>query len=606
MTSVNGKTLDRDSLNRLSKMQGYMGMGHELVNYDSAYHNVMLSQLGKVAIVDELDNAIEIAKAFGYNFKIITLKGDIIRPSGAMTGGSIDKSNSSGVLGRKREIDELTERTKELVRIIKGLNEEAVECNTKMSNSIAQLNKIDTELRELDIKLIEAKSVEKRLGERLTEIDLRKNSLNTDVEAIAKEREKTQREIEEAGIKLGKIENVLISLKNEIEKCEQDNSAGRSAVDTMNNQLTENKITVNTILHKIETAKENHSRINTSRELILRDIEEKKNEIFQNEKISSEMKNLAEDMAKKIAKFVDVQTGQSGQIEKLTLEKQILSDELSGMTNEIADVSKKVYMLQEEYNRLEVRKAKLETEEENFRTRLWEEYEITFVNAGEYIKGKELGSFTHMQKVINEIKGQIRELGDINVNAIEDYKNTKERLEFLSNQMEDLEVSKVKLEKIIHDMSIIMKKQFVDHFELINQSFSNVFRELFEGGKANIVIVDKDNVLESPIEIEVQPPGKKLQNMMLLSGGEKALTAIALLFAVLKLKPTPFCVLDEIEAALDDSNVIRFADYVTKFSKKTQFVMITHRKGTMEAADIIYGVTMEERGVSKIVSMKFD
>jgi chromosome segregation protein len=234
--------------------------------------------------------------------------------------------------------------------------------------------------------------------------------------------------------------------------------------------------------------------------------------------------------------------------------------------------------------------------------RMWDEYELTYSNAIEFKKNIE--SIPQAQKTINEYRTQIKELGPVNVSAIDDYIKTKERFEFMSVQKDDMEQAKDKLHKVIYEMVQIMKKQFVEQFKLINENFGIVYRELFGGGRAELIITDENNVLESGIDIEVQPPGKKLQNMMLLSGGERAFTAIALLFAILRLKPTPFCLLDEIEAALDDANVYRFGEYLKKYSTKTQFVMVTHRKGTMEAADTMYGVTMQEHGVSKIVSMK--
>ncbi len=606
MTAVNGKTLEKEIVEKLQKTKGYIGLGYEIISYDKEYHNIMLSQLGKVAIADDLDNAVDMAREFGYGFKIITLKGDIIRPSGAMTGGSQDKAVSSGILGRKREIEELTQRTKELSREVKEMNGEAVACTVKISNSAMEAGKLDAECRGLEIKLVEARSVRERAKDRYEYIQSRKHNLETDMENIDTEGRRILGEIEEIHKNIQSIEEKLEDTQSKIEECEKENSAGRAAVDAMNRELTDKKLSVNSILHKIESIKENLQREQKELEETIRSVEAKELCIEDNLKIMDEMKAAEREMESVVNKYAKEKSGKGEEVDKLALEKQTVGDELLGAANKIADTSKKVYMLQEEYNRFEVKKAKLEAESENCRSKLWEDYEITYMNAAEYVKDKDLGSYTSMQRYINEVRGKIKELGDVNVNAIEDYKNTKERLEFLNTQMEDLEASKIKLEKIIHDMSVIMKKQFVDHFELINQSFNSVFRELFEGGRANVFITDKDNVLESPIEIEVQPPGKKLQNMMLLSGGEKALTAIALLFAVLRLKPTPFCILDEIEAALDDTNVIRFAEYVTKFSDNTQFVIITHRKGTMEAADVIYGVTMEERGVSKVVSMKFN
>ena len=232
---------------------------------------------------------------------------------------------------------------------------------------------------------------------------------------------------------------------------------------------------------------------------------------------------------------------------------------------------------------------------------MWEEYEITPNHAENYAKPENVAV---VQKRVNELRNQIKNLGSINVDSIEEYKQTKERYDFMTEQKVDLEESSDKLKKIISDMTDVMKKQFQEQFKIINKNFGVIFAELFGGGKANLKLADENNVLECGIDIEAQPPGKKLQNMMLLSGGEKALTAIALLFAILKINPAPFCVLDEIEAALDDVNVNRFAEYLKKFTNEIQFLVITHRKGTMEAADTVYGITMEENGISKLLSMK--
>ena len=250
---------------------------------------------------------------------------------------------------------------------------------------------------------------------------------------------------------------------------------------------------------------------------------------------------------------------------------------------------------------MDLKKSKIEFELDQTINKMWEEYELT-PNTVEGITKAE--NPTEVQKQVNSIRSEIRELGSINVDSIKEYKELKERYDFMSEQRYDLEESSNKLKKVISEMTDTMKKQFSEQFKIINKNFGDVFVELFGGGKAELKLSDENNILESGIEIEVQPPGKKLQNMMLLSGGEKAFTAIALLFAILQINPAPFCVLDEIEAALDDVNVYRFAEYLKKFTKKTQFLVITHRKGTMEAADTVYGITMEEKGISKLLSMK--
>ncbi len=295
-------------------------------------------------------------------------------------------------------------------------------------------------------------------------------------------------------------------------------------------------------------------------------------------------------------------TGKTFEIDRLVEEKRVLEEESSDFIEKLNASNKTILLLQEEYNRIDVKNTRAETEMKSIQDRMWDEYELTYSNALEL--KKEIQSIPQAQKTINDYRAQIKMLGPVNVSAIDDYIKTKERFEFMSVQKNDMEQAKDKLHKIIAEMLQIMKKQFIEQFTLINENFGIVYRELFGGGRAELIISDRENVLESGIEIEVQPPGKKLQNMMLLSGGERAFTAIALLFAILRMKPTPFCLLDEIEAALDDANVYRFGEYLKKFSQNTQFIMVTHRKGTMEAADTMYGVTMQEHGVSKVVSMK--
>lgn len=250
---------------------------------------------------------------------------------------------------------------------------------------------------------------------------------------------------------------------------------------------------------------------------------------------------------------------------------------------------------------MDIKKSKIEVELEQIINKMWEDYEVTPNNIENYKKPENIQATTKQVKILRE---EIKELGSVNIDAIEEYKQTKERYDFMCEQRLDLENSSIKLKKIIQDMTKIMKEQFIEKFKVINQNFREVFMELFDGGKAELKLADEEKILECGIEIEVQPPGKKLQNMNLLSGGEKAFTAIALLFAILKINPAPFCVLDEIEAALDEVNVYRFAQYLKNFTKDTQFLVITHRKGTMEIADTVYGITMKENGISKLLSMK--
>jgi condensin subunit Smc len=297
-------------------------------------------------------------------------------------------------------------------------------------------------------------------------------------------------------------------------------------------------------------------------------------------------------------------TGLELKSEGIAEEIRVLEEELSGMLDAVTSHNNTIMTLQDGLGRLEARKAKMEAELETIQNRLWDEYGLTYGNA-EPLR-QEISNVRAAQTRIAELKAGIRELGPVNVAAIDDYARTRERYSFMINQRDDLVKSEEKLNQVIQDITRVMKKQFLEQFALINQNFSMVFRELFEGGYAEVRLADEENVLESDIEIIVQPPGKKLQNMQLLSGGERAMVAIALIFGILRMRPAPFYILDEIEASLDEANVYKFAEYLKRYSDKAQFIVITHRKGTMEAADTLYGVTMQEHGVSKVVSLKLD
>ena len=291
----------------------------------------------------------------------------------------------------------------------------------------------------------------------------------------------------------------------------------------------------------------------------------------------------------------------SGKVEELKKTRIEKNEKQTKVEEEVISQFKVIEDLKAQIVKIDVKKTKLEQDIEDIINKMWEEYEITPNNVTEY---KKPTNASETSKMVNNLRNQIKELGSINIDSIEEYKQTKQRYDFMCEQRLDLENSIAKLKKVISDMTTTMKEQFKKQFYIINQNFGEVFKELFGGGKAELILTDEENILECGIEIQVQPPGKKLQNMTLLSGGEKAFTAIALLFAILKINPAPFCVLDEIEAALDDVNVYRFAEYLKKFSDQTQFLVITHRKGTMEAADTVYGITMQENGISKLLSMK--
>ena len=322
-----------------------------------------------------------------------------------------------------------------------------------------------------------------------------------------------------------------------------------------------------------------------------------KNKIIED---NAELEKINIELNQKIEELIKEVSNSGNKIDELKNDRVTKNSKLEELENNYAEQIEKIDGLKEQVNKCDVKKSKLEVELEQIVSKMWEEYELTPNDPGKYTEPKNVAE---VQKQVNKLRGQMKELGSVNIDSIEEYKKLKERYDFMNEQRLDLETTVAKLRTVISDMTAIMKEQFEKNFKIINKNFQDVFVELFGGGKAELKLTDEENILEAGIEIEVQPPGKKLQNMMLLSGGERAFTAIALLFAILKINPAPFCVLDEIEAALDDVNVYRFAEYLKNFAKDTQFLVITHRKGTMEAANTVYGITMEENGISKLLSL---
>ena len=397
------------------------------------------------------------------------------------------------------------------------------------------------------------------------------------------------------------LEKEINELSIVIKEFAEANSENQKYIDDLNFDITNLKISVSSF-------DESGSSIDEIIERIDKDIENYNNAItVKNDQIEDlkrediELKEKIESLKNQIIEIKNSVSTSTEKIEQLKLDRVNKNEELNKIEKDITDQFNLLEDLKGNFVKIDVKKTKLEQDIDLVVNNLWEEYELTPNNATDH---KKVENVQTTQKEVNDIRAEIKDLGSINVDSIEEYKKTKERYDFMCEQRLDLENTISKLRKMISEITDTMKKQFVEKFKLINKNFNEVFVELFGGGKAELILEDEDNVLECGIDIKAQPTGKKLQNMMLLSGGEKAFTAIALLFAILKINPAPFCILDEIEAALDDVNVYRYAEYLKKFCSDTQFLVITHRKGTMEAADTVYGVTMEENGISKLLSMK--
>lgn len=598
IASVKGKKLEKLKGNE----SGVIGIASDLVKFNKKYEQIILNLLGRTVIVDNMNTAIKVAKQNGYTFRIVTKDGDLINPSGAITGGSVAKKTVN-ILGRGKEIEKLEKEIKNIKAKIQKLEEEKEEYEQSIEGILELSANLEKELQEIDItyatekqKMISIDENIQKLQNRLNKLKEEQKNLETLKQESIEQKEKIQEETQ-------KITNQNEELSKLISEFAELNKDDQKYIDDLNFDITNLKISVSSFDESESSIQEIQERINQELNNAKASIENKNNQI---EQIKVDNENLEKSIQETLNKIEEIKqkvNNSSSEIEKMKQERAQKSEKLSKQEDEITSKFKIIEDLKSQLVKLDVKKTKVEEDINTIINKMWEEYELTPNNVEDYAKPENVAL---TQKRVNNIRTEIRDLGSVNVDSIEEYKNLKDRYDFMSEQRLDLENTMSKLRKVITDMTQIMKEQFREKFKIINKNFGEVFAELFGGGKASLNLEDEENILECGIEITVQPPGKKLQNMMLLSGGEKAFTAIALLFAILKINPAPFCVLDEIEAALDDVNVFRYADYLKKFTEHTQFLVITHRKGTMEAADTVYGVTMEESGISKLLSMKLN
>ena len=600
VTSIRSRYLEEKMLEKLKKNKAFLGTGSELVKYKKTYEGIILNLLGKTAVVDNLNNAIQIAREFKYSFKIVTLEGDVLYPGGSLSGGSF-KDKNTGILGRSREINEINSSLPALKRKENKINNEIEKINKEIEQNKNIILNEENEIKKHELIKIRDESQYEQIKNNIKKLDAKVEMLIEEKNQIKRQKLDFTEELEKYYNEIEKIEIDIENLKSIVSSHQEKQKENWGERDNLYREISDYKISVNSIRESIEGVKEYIKKIHEEKKSLVNSIYKKEMEMGKNQKEKGELSQKSEGVKQKIKSYEEEKTGKTLEIDRMVEEKKVLEEELSDIVTVINDINKRIILLNENHSKIEVKKAKLESEIDIITNRMWDEYELTYSKAQEY--KKDIGSISKAHKMINEFKDQIKSLGDVNVNAIEEYIKTKERYDFMIKQKQDMEETRKKLAEIIREITEVMKKQFMEKFNLINSSFNTVFKELFDGGRAELVLEDSEKVLETGIEINVQPPGKKLQKMMLLSGGERALVAIAILFAILRLRPVPFCVLDEIEAALDESNVFRFTEYIKKFVDETQFIIITHKKATMEIAKTLYGVTMQERGISKVVSM---
>ena len=596
ISNVKGKKIEKIKGNNA----GVLGVASDLIKYDKQYEGIILNLLGRTVIVENMDIGIKLAKDNENSFRIVTVEGDIITTTGAMSGGSVSKKTVN-ILGRSKQIETLAKEIEQIKKLQEDLKKEKENILNSSQDFLKQAQELENSLQTIEIKYnVENEKINtvnqniQRISDHLAKLKQEKNEIETKKEEYLKN-------IEQENIKKSAIEEENINLKEKITHFSDANKDTQKQVDDLNFDITNLKISVSSFNESENSIDEMAELLKQEIENQNKNIENKKNQI---EKMSAEQVELEKQIKqdeKNIEEIKNKVAKSDSDIEKMKNERQKSNEKLTQKETEEVEEFKIIEDLKGQIVKLDVKKSKLDDDLNNVITMLWNEYELTPNACEEYPKPENIAITTRR---VNVLRQDIRELGSVNVDSIEEYKNLKQRYDFMCEQRLDLENTSSKLRSIIAEITENMKTQFKEKFKIINENFGQTFKELFGGGEAKIALQDENNILECGIDIIAQPPGKKLQSMALLSGGERAFTAIALLFAILKMNPAPFCVLDEIEAALDDVNVNRYAEFLKKFAKGTQFLVITHRKGTMEAADTVYGVTMEEKGISKLLSMK--
>ena len=582
------------------KEPGVIGTANTLVQADAEYSELVQYLLGRVLVVDNIDHAIAIGKKYRHSLRMVTIEGESLSPGGSMTGGAF--RNNSNLLGRRREIEELEKnvalRKKELETtqrsILKNreqrnkLRDTINELQQKLRGQYIEQNTAKMNLEQLQEKAQEIQKNYRQIDRDQDELRHQASEIREDHKNIAKELEDSQKDEKE-------LETFIETKQAELDEWKAEETAKQKKLEQI-------RLDSSALEQQEHFLQENLSRLQSEIEAFERESEDlltslaqSGDEITRKEGGIQDLKKAIEDCRKKDEQLLV-------QRQKCEAEKEERTESHKAFFEKRDRLSEKTTLLDKECFRLRSQAEKVEEQREGRISYMWEEYEITPNNALSY-KKEELDDFQEIKKDVARIKEEIRRLGSVNVNAIEDYKELLERHTFLTTQYTDLVKAEETLENIIQELDEGMRKQFAEKFQDIQREFDKAFKELFGGGKGTLELAEGEDILEAGIRIISQPPGKKLQNMMQLSGGEKALTAIALLFAIQNLKPSPFCLLDEIEAALDDSNVGRFASYLQKLTKNTQFIIITHRRGTMNAADRLYGITMQEKGVSTLVSV---
>lgn len=602
IATVKGRTFgnEKDSILR---EKGVVAAASDLVKYDEKYKGIVESLLGRIVVMDNMDNAIVFARKYKQSHRIVTLEGDVFMPGGAITGGSSGRKGSS-VFSRKREMDGIKSEIDALMTACKNLRAEGGQRSQELKKLAERANELKEEINEINISKITALKELESVNNSVKELEYRIKLIDIEKTQLTEQNDSAKNDFDNAQKELGELESTIAETEKMLDNFRHSAEDSKSGRTSLSDEITALKVKLSSIEAQKKGFEESISRINAENKKLIETTKNADGAIENALAEKAEKEKMLAETAEKTEKLREQKTEKDGTLAETLESRRGAAQKLETIEKNVENCRETILKYKNELVRLETKSEKLEEDKKRLFDSMWDNYEITYPEVLKYPETD--ASAGELSKNASELRGSIRTLGTVNVNAVEEYTETRDRYEFLTKQKEDIIQAEEKLKTIIKDLSSLMEKQFREKLEIISDNFNDVFREMFGGGQAYLKLAEEDNVLDSGIDIIAQPPGKTLQSMMLLSGGERALTAIAILFSILKMKPSPFCILDEIEAALDDANVLRFGDYLQRFSNETQFIVITHRKGTMEAADVLYGVTMQEAGVSKIVSVKFD
>lgn len=598
VTSVKGTRLDKT----LENEEGFIALGCDLAKTDEKFKGVINSLLGRICIAEDIDLASVIAKKYGYKFKIVTLDGQVINAGGSFTGGSV--SRNTGILTRKSEIEALEKNIQmlkaeheDIKSKAEQLKQETMKLSADMDSAKEKIANLNNDMLKLDMEIKRGAEIRNQYEDQLDDVDVRLGEYKSKIKQI-------QGELEEANKNLSEIDKKIFEKEAVLAESQNKHNDLKEKREFLAVQLSEIRMKSIEVLKDREACRLSMEQLLNTIESNSNDSEKLEEKILQNQADISAKQKEIEQIKNRMAGSDDRVAEIEISISKARREHMELDKQANLLRSQQKIKMEEKETLSAEITRISERKISVTADFDKLAGQLWDEYELTRSEAEK--KADKFENISEANRQLAELRGKIKALGNVNLGAIEEYSEVSERFEFMNGQLNDVTKSKLELEDLIEDLTENMKAIFTESFYKINDNFRKIFSELFGGGQGELVLSDPDNVLECGIDIKVEPPGKVIKNLMSLSGGEQAFVAIAIYFSILKVRPSPFCLLDEIEAALDDVNVARYAQYLHKFTDTTQFITITHRRGTMEEADVLYGVTMQENGISKLLKMNME